>query len=59
MLILSLRDPLQNQSLETIQVCIVVSVFTCVMNVRDQTRQAFATGSGPFCDSTSKFIHGP
>ena len=31
----------------------------CVMDVRDQTRQAFVTDSGPCCDSTSKFVHRP
>ena len=58
---------LQNQSLEIIQACIVVlcsditilSVLTCVMNVRDQTRQAFVASFCPFCDRTSKLVHGP
>ena len=56
MLILNLQCLLQNQSLETTQVCIVVLCFritilpefTCVMNVRYQTRQAFVTRFGPF-----------
>ena len=28
----------------------IVFVITCVMNVGDQTIQAFVTGLGPFCD---------
>ena len=67
MLILSLQGLLQNQSLETILVCIVVPyfhitilrVFTCMMNVRDQTRQAFLSRFCPFCDRTIKFVHRP
>ena len=52
MFILSLQDLLQNQSLETVPICTVfrivshrtiLAVFTCTMNVRDQTRQAFVT----------------
>ena len=62
-LISNLQDPLQNQSLETILVCIVVPCFphnnivwiTCVMNVRDQARQAFVAKICPFCDRTRMF----
>ena len=28
----------------------ILFVFTCIMNVRDQSIQAFVTGLGPFCD---------
>ena len=35
------------------------SVLTCVMNVRDQTRQLFVASLCPFCDRTSKFVHRP
>ena len=66
-LILKLRDPLQNESLERIQVYIAVlcfphnsmSVFTCVMNVRDQTRQAFVTRFCPFRHRKSKVVQRP
>ena len=37
----------------------ILPVFTCMMNVRDQTRQAFVTRICPFCDRTSKFVHRP
>ena len=67
MLILSLLDLRQNQSPETVPICIAVLYFhitilfefTCVINVRDQTCLAFVTCSGPFGDSTSKFVHRP
>ena len=36
-----------------------LSVLTCVMNVRDPTRQAFVTCFCPFRYRTSKFIHRP
>ena len=29
------------------------------MNVRDQTRQASVTSSGPLCDYSCKFVHEP
>ena len=67
MLILSPRDLRQNLNAKTILICIVVLYshmtilfeFTCVMNVWDHTCWAFVTGSGPFSDSTSSFVHGP
>ena len=37
----------------------ILSVFTCVMNVRDQTRQTFVTSFSPFRYRTSKFVHRP
>ena len=37
----------------------IMLVFTCTMNERDQTRQAFATRFCPFCDSTRKLVHRP
>ena len=37
----------------------VLFVFTCVMNVRDQTRQSFVTCFGPFSDRSCKLIHWP
>ena len=65
MLTSSLRGLLQNRSLETILICIVVlcfpitilPAFTCVMNVRDQTRQTSVTSFCPFRYRTSKFVH--
>ena len=67
MLIWSLRDLLQNQSLEIFLICIVVlyfphnntALFTCMMNVRHQTRQAFVTSFSLFCDRTGKFVNRP
>ena len=35
----------------------ILPVFTCMMNVKDQTRQAFVTRFCLFCDRTSKFVH--
>ena len=32
-------------------------VFTCVMNVRYQSMQAFVTSIGPFCNRSCKLIH--
>ena len=38
----------------------ILPVITCMMNVRDQTRQAFVTRFCPFCcDRTSKIVHRP
>ena len=37
----------------------ILFIFTCVMNVRDQSIQAFVTGFGPFCDWSCKFVHWP
>ena len=37
----------------------LLSVITCVMNVRDQTRQASVTSSGPLCDYSCHFVHEP
>ena len=56
-----------NQSLETILICIVVLCFprdnivkfTCVVNVTNQTSQAFVTSSGPFGDCSCEFVHRP
>ena len=31
-------------------------VFTCVMDVRYQSIQAFVTGFGPFCNRSCKFV---
>ena len=66
MLILTLQGLLQNQSLETILVCIVVLCFphkniVCIhlYDERDQTRQACVTGFGPFCYRTRKLVHRP
>ena len=36
-----------------------LSVIMCVMNVRNQTSQAFVTSSCPFCNCSSKFVYGP
>ena len=36
-----------------------VSVITRVVNVGNQTSQAFVTSSSPFCDSSCKFVYGP
>ena len=33
----------------------ILFVFTCVMNVRDQTRQTFVTDFGPFCSLTIEY----
>ena len=60
----NLRDFPQSQSLETISHDIfvlyfphdILSVFTREMNVRDETRRTFVTGSGPLCDRTCKFV---
>ena len=57
----------QNQNLEIFLICIFVLCFKheklfeymCMMNVRDQTRQAFVARTCPFRDGTSKFVHGP
>ena len=35
----------------------ILFVFTCMMNVRDQTRQSFVTSFGPFRDRSCKFVH--
>ena len=37
----------------------MLPVFTCVMHVRDQTRQTFVTRFCPFRHRTSKFVHRP
>ena len=37
----------------------VLFIFTCVMNVWNQSIQAFVTGSGPFCDWSCKLVHWP
>ena len=37
----------------------ILLVFTCVMNVRYQSIQAFVTGFGPFGDWSCKFVHWP
>ena len=37
----------------------ILPVFTCVMNVRYQSIQAFVTGFGPFGDRSCKFVHWP
>ena len=37
----------------------ILSVFTCMMNVRNQSIQASVTGFGPFCDRSCKFVHWP
>ena len=37
----------------------ILFVFTCVMNVRYQSIQAFVTGFGPFCNRSRKFVHWP
>ena len=34
-------------------------ICTCMMNVRDQTRQAFVARFCPFCESTRKLVHRP
>ena len=64
-LILSLLGLPQNQNLEPILICIVVhcfhvailSEFTCVVNVRNQTSQPFVTSSGPFGHCSCKFVY--
>ena len=40
-------------------ITLLLPVFTCVMNVWDQTCWAFVIGFGPFRHRTSKFVHGP
>ena len=62
----SSRSPAKSESWHnpsTLLCCIshitVLSVFTCRVNVRDQTRQAFVTCFCPFCCSTRKFVHRP
>ena len=35
----------------------ILFVFTCMMNVRNQSIQAFATSLGPFCDGSCEFVH--
>ena len=37
----------------------ILSVFTCMMNIWNQSIQAFVTGFGPFCNRSCKFIHWP
>ena len=37
----------------------ILFVFTCMMNVRDQTRSSFVTSFGPLCDWSCKFVHWP
>ena len=37
----------------------ILFVFTCVMNVRNQSIQAFVTCFSPFCDGSCKFVHWP
>ena len=37
----------------------ILSVFTCVMNIRHQSIQAFVTRFRPFCQSTCKLVHKP
>ena len=37
----------------------ILFVFTCVMNVRYQSIQAFVTSFGPFCNRSCKFVHWP
>ena len=64
MLTLSIQSLLQNQSLEIIQICIVVLCFlhdngACIHmcdECRKSTVQTFITCFGPFRDRTSKFV---
>ena len=37
----------------------ILFVFTFVMNMWNQSIQAFVTGLGPFCDGSCKFVHWP
>ena len=37
----------------------ILFVFTCMMNIWNQSIQAFVTGLGPFCDWSCKFVHWP
>ena len=37
----------------------ILFVFTCVMNVWNQSNQAFVTSFGSFCNRSCKFIHWP
>ena len=36
---------------------ITMCIFTCMMNIRYQSIQAFVTGFGPFCNRSCKFVH--
>ena len=37
----------------------ILLITTCMMNVRNQSIQAFVTGHGPFGDRSCKFVHWP
>ena len=37
----------------------ILAISTCVMNVWNQSIQAFVTGFGPFCNSSCKLTHSP
>ena len=65
--ILNLQDLPQSQSLKQSQSALlgsithmtILSVFTCMMNIWNQSIQAFVTSFGPFCDWSCKFIYWP
>ena len=37
----------------------ILFLFTCMMNVRNQSIQAFVISFGPFCNRSYKFVHRP
>ena len=37
----------------------IFSIFTCMMNIRNQSIQAFVTGLGPLCNGTCEFSYWP
>ena len=64
--ILNLQDLPRSQSPETVPICIawkyfphdnIVCTHLCVMNIRNQSIQAFVTGFGPFCYGTCKLVY--
>ena len=52
------RSPAKSESSRVTHMTIL-SVVICVMNVRNQTSQAFVTCSCPFCDCSCKCVYGP
>ena len=49
----------QSASLSSITLMTILSIFTCVMNIWNQSIQAFVTGFGSFRNRSCKFIHWP
>ena len=49
----------QSALLSSISHMTILFVFTCMMNIWDQSIQAFVSSFGPFCNQSFKFVHWP